>query len=41
MKAFLWAVIACIVISAGAGYVLLSQEDAMQGSRIAEGVRVR
>jgi hypothetical protein len=40
MKAFVWAVLACIVISAAAGLIMVSQEDAMQSARIAEGVRV-
>ncbi|MHA1108635.1 MAG: hypothetical protein ACTSQV_05900 [Alphaproteobacteria bacterium] len=41
MKAFVWAVLACIVISAAAGIILTSQEDAMQSARVADGVRVR
>ncbi len=41
MRAFMWAVLGCIVISAAAGYILVSQDDAMQGDRIAEGVRVK
>ncbi len=39
MKAFLWAVLACVVISVGAGVVLTSQESASQSSRTAN-VRV-
>jgi hypothetical protein len=40
MKAFVWAVVACIVISVGAGVILTSQQGSYQGARIAEGVRV-
>ena len=40
MKAFLWAVVACVAISAGAGFVLTSQSGMFQGARVAEGVRL-
>ncbi len=40
MKAFLWAVLACVVISVGAGVVLTSQESDSPASRTAPNVRV-
>ncbi len=40
MKAFLWAVLACIVIGVGAGVVLTSQESDSSSSRGAANVRV-
>lgn len=41
MKAFIWAVVACIVIAVGAGTILVSQQESYQSARIAEGVRVK
>lgn len=38
MKAFLWAVLACIVISTGASYIF--QDDGAPSTRVAEGVRL-
>ncbi len=40
MKAFLWAVLACVVIGVGAGVVLTSQESDSYSSRTAPNVRV-
>jgi hypothetical protein len=40
MKAFLWAVLACVVISVGAGYVLTGQDPTSHSSRTAPDVRV-
>ena len=40
MKAFLWAVVACVVISVGAGYVLTDLESDSHASRTAPDVRV-
>jgi hypothetical protein len=40
MKAFLWAIIACVGISVAAGYVLTSQEDSQHPSRTVESVRL-
>ncbi len=40
MKAFLWAVLACVVISVGAGAVLTNQESDNNSSRTAPNVRV-
>ncbi len=40
MKAFLWAVLACVVISVGAGAVLTNQESDSVSSRTAPNVRV-
>ncbi len=41
MKAFLWAVTAMVAISVTVGYVLISQEDAIPDSRVAESVQLR
>jgi cation transporter-like permease len=40
MKAFLWAVLACVVISVGAGVVLTSQESDSHSSRTGSSVRL-
>ena len=40
MKAFLWAVVACVGISIAAGFILTSQNDTMNASRTAEDVRL-
>ena len=40
MKAFLWAVIVCLVISVGAGVILTAYNDVQPTSRVAEGVRL-
>jgi len=40
MKAFLWAVVACVVISVGAGIILNMTEDAKRPTRTAESVRL-
>ncbi len=40
MKAFLWAVLACVVIGVGAGVVLTGQEFDSSSSRTAPNVRV-
>ncbi len=40
MKAFLWAVLACVVISVGAGVVLTSLESDSQSSRTSSSVRL-
>lgn len=40
MKAFLWAVVACVVISVGAGIILNMTEGAKQPTRTAESVRL-
>ena len=40
MKAFLWAVLACVVISVGAGAVLINQASDSVSSRTAPNVRV-
>ncbi len=40
MKAFLWAVLACVVISVGAGVVLTNQESGSPSSGTAANVRV-
>ncbi len=40
MKAFLWAVLACVVISVGAGAVLINQDSDSHSSRTAPNVRV-
>jgi len=40
MKAFLWAVIACIGITVGAAYVMTSLDGAKHPSRVGDDVRV-
>jgi hypothetical protein len=40
MKAFLWAVVFCLVVSVGAGLILTGQDDSQLASQTAEGVRV-
>ena len=40
MKAFLWAVVACVVISVGAGVVLTSQDSNTHPSRTSSSVRL-
>lgn len=40
MKAFLWAIVACIGISLAAGFILTAQDAAQHPTRTAEGVRL-
>ena len=40
MKAFLWAVVACVVISVGAGVILNMTEGAKRAGPVAESVRL-
>lgn len=40
MKAFLWAVVVCLVVSVGAGLILTHFNDFQPTSRVAEGVRL-
>jgi hypothetical protein len=40
MKAFLWAVVACVVISVGAGFILTGQESNTHSSRTSSSVRL-
>ena len=40
MKAFLWAVVACVVISVGAGMILNMTEPAKHPGPVADSVRL-
>ena len=40
MKAFLWAVLACVVISVGAGLIMTGMEPDTPSSRSASSVRL-
>ena len=40
MRAFLWAVVACIGISVTAGFILTAQDGAQQPTRTADSVRL-
>ncbi len=40
MKAFLWSVLACVVISAGAAALLISLEDTPSSTRVSDSVRL-
>jgi hypothetical protein len=40
MKAFLWAVVACIAISVGAAYLLTGQDANKHASRTSDSVRL-
>jgi hypothetical protein len=40
MKAFIWAVAACIVISVGAGVVISSLDQGFFGTQTVSGVRL-
>ncbi len=40
MKAFLWSVLACAVISAGAAALLISLEDTPSSTRVSDSVRL-
>lgn len=40
MKAFLWAMVACIGISVAAGFILTAQDGADHPTRTAESVRL-
>ena len=40
MKAFLWSVLACFVISAGAAAILISIEDNPSSTRVSSSVRL-
>ncbi len=40
MKAFLWSVLACAVISAGAAILLISLEDTSSSTSVSDSVRL-
>ena len=40
MKAFIWAVVACVVISVGAGVIFVGFESDTPGSRVTSSVRL-
>ena len=40
MKAFLWAVVACIGISVAAGYIMTAQNDGQDPTRATDSVRL-
>ena len=40
MKAFLWAIVACVGISVAAGFILTAQDGAEHPTRTAESVRL-
>jgi hypothetical protein len=40
MKVFLWSVLACFVISAGAAVILTSLEDSPSSTRVSDSVRL-
>ena len=40
MKAFLWSVLACAIISAGAATLLISLEDTSSSTTVSDSVRL-